>query len=68
MVRVIVNGISFYSTRKRIVEGVGDSTTTNQAVRAVYGLLKKGNTGISSRVAVYDHKMKQQYFDISITL
>lgn len=68
MIRVIVDGVSFYTTKKRIVEGVGDNATVNQAVRAVYGLLRKNDTGAGSRVAVYNHKMQQQYFDIQITL
>lgn len=68
MIRVIVDGVSFYTTKKRIVTGVGDSSTINQAVRAVYGLLRNSDTGVSSRVAVYNHKMQQQYFDIQITL
>lgn len=67
MVRVIVNGVSFYTTKKRIVEGVGDNTSINQAVSALYSNLFNAR-GISSRVVTYDHKMQQQYYDIQISL
>jgi hypothetical protein len=67
MMRVIVNGVSFYTTQQRVKDGVGDNTTVNQAVRAVYGLVKWYKTNcVSTRVAVYDHKMQQQYFDVQI--
>jgi hypothetical protein len=66
MMRVIVNGVSFYTTESRVKSGVGSDTTVNSAIRAVYGLLKKKEQGIASRVAVYNHKMQQQYFDVQI--
>jgi hypothetical protein len=67
MVRVIVNGVSFYTTKKRIVEGVGDNTSINQAVSALYADLHNA-IGITSRVVTYDHKMQQQHYDIQISL
>jgi len=65
MMRVIVNGVSFYTTESRVKNGVGDSTTINAAVRVAYELLGK-STGIATRVPVYNHKMQQQSFDIQI--
>lgn len=65
--RVIVNGVSFYTTQQRVKDGVGDNTTVNAAVRGVYGLIKTYKTNsVSTRIAVYDHKMQQQYFDVQI--
>lgn len=65
--RVIVNGVSFYTTQQRVKDGVGDSAVINQAVRAAYGLVKWYKTNcVSTRVAVYDPKMRQQYFDVQI--
>ena len=31
--RVIVNGVSFYTTARQIIDGVGDQISTNAAVR-----------------------------------
>jgi len=68
MIRVIVDGVSFYTTKKRLVAGVGDNINVNQAVRTVYSLLRRGESGVGSRVAIYDHKMQQHHYDIQITL
>jgi hypothetical protein len=69
MIRVIVNGVSFYTTKSRIESGVGSNTSVNLAVRSVYELMKTSKTklnGIGSRIAVYNHKMEQEYFDVQI--
>ena len=69
MIRVIVNGVSFYTTKSRIESGVGSNTSVNMAVRSVYELMKTSKTklnGIGSRIAVYNHKMEQEYFDVQI--
>jgi hypothetical protein len=69
MIRVIVNGVSFYTTKKLIESGVGSNTSVNMAVSAVYELMKTSKTklnGIGSRIAVYNHKMEQEYFDVQI--
>lgn len=66
MMRVIVNGVSFYTTKKRIEVGVGDNTTMNAAVQTVYSMLKKGERGIASRVTVYDNKLQAQSFNVQI--
>ena len=68
MIRVIIDGISFYTSKKRIVDGVGDNINVNQAVLTVYNLLRRGESGVGSRVAVYDYKMQQHHYDIQITL
>jgi len=65
MMRVIVNGVSFYTTESRVKNGVGSSVSVNAAVRVAYELLGK-STGIGTRVPVYDHQMVKQYFDVQI--
>ena len=68
MVRVIVNGVSFYTTKKAIKEQrVGDNTSINQAVATLYSQLFNAR-GISSRVVTYDSKMQQKYYDIQINV
>jgi hypothetical protein len=68
MVRVIVNGVSFYTTKRAIREQrVGDNIAINQAVAALYSNMFNA-TGISSRVLTYDNKMQQKYYDIQINL
>ena len=66
MVRVIVNGVSFYTTKKAIRERrVGDNSTMNLAVAQLFENLHNG-VGISSRIHVYDGKMNKVSYDIQI--
>ena len=64
--RVIVNGISFYTTAAAIKRGVGDSVSVNAVVRQLFENLFNG-IGISSRMRVYDHKMERVTYDVQIT-
>lgn len=69
MIRVIVNGVSFYTTAKRIKDGVGDSTSVNVAVRTVYESMKRcGEIGRTTTISLYDHKMNRERFDVQVTL
>jgi hypothetical protein len=68
MVRVIVNGVSFYTTKKAIRERrVGSDTNINQAIAALFENMHNA-VGIGSRVVTYDHKMQPNSFDIQINL
>jgi hypothetical protein len=42
-IRVIVNGVSFYTSNNAIVRGVGDDQNINKTVRLVYAELLKLN-------------------------
>lgn len=64
--RVIVNGVSFYTTGAAIKRGVGDSVSVNTVVRQLFENLFNG-IGISSRMHVYDHKMERVTYDVQIT-
>lgn len=68
MVRVIVNGVSFYTTKKKLVDGVGSDSNINAAVSTVYSMLKKEHRGIGTRITVYDNKMVARSFDVQIDL
>lgn len=69
MIRVIVNGVSFYTTTKRIKDGVGDSTSVNVAVRQVYEQMKRaGEIGRATAITLYDNKMNRQRFEVQVTL
>jgi hypothetical protein len=65
--RVIVNGVSFYTTSTAIKQRrVGDFSLQNDAL--AYALVCMGNDlGIGRTVRYYDHKMKQHTFDIQLT-
>ena len=68
MVRVIVNGVSFYTTKKAIKERrVGSDTNLNQAIAALFENMHNA-VGIGSRVVTYDSQLKQKHFDIQINL
>ena len=66
-IRVILNGVSFYTTRAAIRKRrVGDFTLQNDAL--VYALdLMGDNAGIGTTVRYYDHKMDQHKFDIQLS-
>ena len=64
--RVIVNGVSFYTTGAAIKRGVGDSIAVNTVVRELFGNLFNAD-GITSRMSVYDHKMNRVSYDVQIS-
>jgi hypothetical protein len=64
--RVIVNGVSFYTTGAAIKRGVGDSVSVNTVVRQLFENLFNG-IGIASTMHVYDHKMEKVTYDVSIS-
>ena len=35
-IRIIINGVSFYTTKKQIIEGVGSDTRINYACSHIY--------------------------------
>jgi len=66
MIRVIVNGVSFYTTKSRIVSrSIGSDTTMNMAVATLFENMHNA-IGISSRMHVYDGKMNRVSYDIQI--
>jgi hypothetical protein len=64
--RVIVNGVSFYTSAVAIKRGVGDFVSLNTAVRQLFEHMFNA-VGISSRISVYDDKMEKVTYDIQIT-
>ena len=68
MIRVIVNGISFYTTKSRIKSRtVGSDTNLNEALALVYGDMFNA-VGIGTTMHVYDSKMRKHTYDIQITV
>jgi type I restriction-modification system DNA methylase subunit len=66
MFRVIVNGVSFYTTEKRIKDrSVGSDSNLNEAIYQLYSNLFNA-TGIATTTVVYDSKMKRHSYDIQI--
>jgi hypothetical protein len=64
--RVIVNGISFYTTGAAIKRGVGDSVNVNVVVRQLFENMHNA-LGIASTMSVYDHKMNRVSYDVQIS-
>jgi len=65
--RVIVNGVSFYTTSTAIKQRrVGDFSLQNDALYYALDLMGK-HAGIGTTVWYYDHKMKQHSFDIQLS-
>lgn len=68
MVRIIVNGISFYTTRARIKNRtVGSDTNLNEAIYQLYSDLFNA-IGIGSTISLYDSKMRKHTYDIQINV
>jgi hypothetical protein len=67
-IRVICNGVSFYTSRSAIKQRrVGDFSLQNDALS--YALEQMGtNQGIGTTVRYYDHKMKQEVFNIQLSV
>jgi hypothetical protein len=64
--RVIVNGVSFYTSEKAIKEcRVGDNITINNAVKCLYGNLFNAD-GIAQTVYSYDSSMKRNSYSIQL--
>jgi hypothetical protein len=64
--RVIVNGVSFYTSAAAIKRGVGDSVSVNTVVRQLFENMFNA-VGISARTSVYDHKMNKVTYDVQIS-
>jgi hypothetical protein len=67
--RVIVNGVSFYTTKKALTSGmVGDDTNVNCAVSIAYNDMVSGNYGgIAVTTRHYDSKMIQHNYQVQIS-
>jgi len=66
-IRVIVNGISFYTTKTAIKQcRVGDNSLQNTALRFALDCMGE-DLGIGRSVHLYDHKMKKHTFDVQLT-
>jgi len=64
--RVIVNGVSFYTTKAAIKRGVGDSVSVNTVVRQLFETMFNA-LGVASTMYVYDHKMNRVAYDVQIS-
>lgn len=66
MIRVIVNGVSFYTTEARIKRReVGSDASLNEAIFRLHSNMFNA-VGIASTTRVYDSKMQMRSFDIQI--
>jgi len=66
MIRVIVNGVSFYTTGAQIKRGVGDFSLINTAVQLCYKNMGKSR-GFGQTFRVYDDKMRMTQYDVQIS-
>ena len=64
--RVIVKGVSFYTTGASIKRGVGDFVGVNTVVRQLFEDMHNA-IGIASTMHVYDHKMNRVSYDVQIS-
>lgn len=63
---VIVNGISFYTTKRALRERrVGNDSNLNVALSQVFENLHNA-VGISTTIRLYDHQMKQHTYDVQL--
>lgn len=68
-IRVIIGGVSFYTTPAAIKRGVGDFVSINTVVRLCYEDLSRmrGHTGLCKTYSIYDSKMKKTEYTVQLT-
>ena len=64
--RVVVNGVSFYTSMSAIKRGVGDFSLINTAVRLCAEEMGKSE-GFGKTFTIYDSKMRKSTFDVQIS-
>ena len=68
-VRVIVNGVSFYTTKSQIVRGVGDVSIINTFVElALKECIRDGIKGLGRTYHSYDARMRSTPLALQINL
>jgi len=68
-VRVIVNGVSFFTTKAQIKRGVGDNASINYFVQlALEECIRDGIKGLGRTYRQYDAKMKFTPINLQINL
>jgi hypothetical protein len=68
-IRVILNGVGFYTT----VKGANELPFSTQGMAVISALMslaygKEKSTGFGTRVSIYNHKMEREYFDVQVDL
>ena len=67
-IRVIVNGVSYYTTRAALKKQTSsDHSMQNTALYHALIMMKK-DLGIATTVILYDGKMKRHPFDIQLSV
>ena len=67
-IRVIVNGVSYYTTRAAIKKQVsGDFSLQNTALYHALHMMGK-TIGIATTVALYDGKMKRHEYNVQLSV
>ena len=68
-IRVIVNGVSFYTTKAQIKRGVGDNASINMFVQmALEECIRQGIAGFGRVYRAYNGNMKSTQYDLQINL
>jgi len=57
-IRIICNGVNFYTTKKQIVEGVGSSSEFSFSLKAVLDTVEeKGCNGLGCKIGIFQIQM-----------
>ena len=68
-VRVIVNGVSFFTTKAQIKRGVGDNASINMfAQMALERCIRDDLAGFGKTYTAYNGNMQYSSFDVQINL
>jgi adenylylsulfate kinase-like enzyme len=68
-VRVIVNGVSFFTTKAQIKRGVGDNASINLFVQlALEECIRDGIKGLGRTFHLYDARMRSTPLNLQINL
>jgi hypothetical protein len=68
-IRLIVNGVSFYTTKAQIKRGVGDNASINMfAQLALEECIREDLAGFGKTYRAYNGNMQYSSFDVQINL
>ena len=65
--RVIINGVSLYTTPNRILKGIGDFSSINTVCQLALADMDPDSVGLCRTYKLYDGKMKKTEITVQIS-
>ena len=65
--RIIINGVSLYTTPNRIKKGIGDFSSINTVCQLALEEMDPNSVGLCRTYTLYDNKMKKTEITVQIS-